>query len=99
MFFGRRRRVHVRDLAAGMRILGHIYGAYGKVLVCEGEVLSQKHVDQIQKWEARPGLGRLSLYTREVWTQAALGSPKERPDCDADPYAAVSIQKYYRTHK
>lgn len=99
MAFGRRRKVHVKDLKEGMRITEHLRGAFGKVLVCDGEVLSQKHVDQIQKWEARPGPGRLSLYTREVWIQPALGSGRLRPACDSDPYAAISVQKYYRTHK
>lgn len=94
--FGRRRHVHVRDLKAGMRLLGHIRGYRGKVLIADGEVLSQKHVDQIREWEARPGEGRLSLYTRDVWVQASLGSGRERPLCDEDPYAALSIQRYYK---
>ena len=97
--FGNRRNVHVRDLRAGMRLLEHLRGRGGKILVCEGEVLSQKHVDQIQQWEARDGEGRLSLYTRAVWTQTARGSERERPLCDEDPYSAVRVQKYYRSHR
>lgn len=97
--FGRRRRVHVKDLQVGMRLLQPIRGYRMKVLVDEGEVLTQKHVDQIREWEARPGEGRLSLYTREVWTKAALGSGDLRPKCDTDPYASLAVQKYYRRHK
>ena len=82
-----------------MRLLEHLRGRDGKVLICEGEVLTQKHVDQIIRWEKREGEGRLSLYTRDVWTQTALGSERERPLCDSDPYSAVSIQKYYRRHR
>ena len=97
--FGRRRKVHVRDLREGMRLIEHIHGYGGKILVAMGEVLSQKHVDQLRLWESRPGNGRLSLYTREVWVQAALGSGRERPLCDSDPYAAVSVQKWHRTNR
>ena len=97
--FGKRRHIHVRELQAGMRLLEHIRGYAGKILVAEGEVLSQKHVDQLRRWEDRPGAGRLSLYTRNVWVQAALGSGRARPLCDEDPYAAHSIQKWYRSPK
>ena len=94
--FGRRRKVHVKNLEPGMRLLEPIRGYRMKILVDEGEVLTKKHVDQIREWEARPGEGRLSIYTREVWTQAALGSGRERPLCDDDPYASLAVQKYYR---
>lgn len=99
MLFGRERWVHVRDLKEGMRVLEHIRGFRGKVLIAAGEILSQKHVDQIQRWEARPGEGRLSLYTRTVLAKAALGSGRERPLCDSDPYAAHSVQHWYRRHR
>lgn len=99
MYFGRRRRLHVRKLEPGMQLCEHIRGRFGKILVAEGEILTLKHVEQLRRWEARPGEGRLSLYTREVWTRAALGSGRERPLCDEDPYAAVSVQKWYKTNR
>ena len=96
---GRRRKVLLRDLRVGMMLLGHIRGYAGKVLLQAGEVLSQKHVDQVLKWDARPGLGRLSLYTRAVWAQQTDASGDERPACDFNPYEAVSVQQNYRSHR
>lgn len=94
--FGRSRNVRIGDLRAGMRLTEPIRGVRGKILVNSGEILSQKHVDQIRKWDSRPGQGRLSLYTRTVWVKTALGSERERPECDSDPYAAFSVQNLYK---
>ena len=94
---GRRRKVLVSELRVGMMLLDHVHGYGGKILMQEGEILSQKHIDQIAKWDARDGIGKLSLYTRSVWCQLTDASGDERPACDLDPYAAVSIQKNYRT--
>lgn len=94
--FGTRRTVHVSRLEAGMRLCDPIRGFRGKTLVYDGEVLTQKHVDQIKKIIDRPGAGSLLQYTREVTVQAALGSVDEKPACESDPYAAHSIQKLYK---
>lgn len=94
--FGTRRKLEVGRLQAGMMLCEPVVGARGNILMCEGEVLTQKHVDQLQRWIARPGAGCLLNYTREVWVKAVLGSGDERPKCETDPYAAHSIQKLYK---
>lgn len=96
---GRRRKVPIRDLQVGHRLLEHVHGSFGKVLMCEGEILTAKHIEQLNKWDDRPGEGKLSLYTRAVWAQMTDASGDERPKCDTDPYAAHSIQRLYKTHK
>ncbi len=64
-----------------------------------GEVLSLKHVEQLAKWEARPGPGRLSIYTREVTAVMTDASGDERPPCELEPEKAHSVQHFYRRHK
>jgi hypothetical protein len=94
--FGKTRKIKILDLRAGMMLLDNIYGYKGRILVAEGEVLSQKHIDQLKTWCERPGIGCLLLYTREVNARACLRSAELRPRCDSDPYAAHSIQKWYK---
>ena len=93
---GTRYRLPAGELKAGMMLCQHVVGFRGKILMAEGEVLSQKHIDQIQKWIARPGQGCLLLYTPTVEIKSTLKTPRERPECDSDPYAAVSVQKWYK---
>ena len=97
--FGRKRWVEVDRLQAGHQLCENIRGLAGKILVAEGEILSQKHVDQIIRWCQRPGMGNLKLYTRGVWARVSLASGDEMPRCESDPYAAVSVQKWYRSHR
>lgn len=73
-----------------------ILGFRGKVLVCQGEVLSKKHVDQLHKLIKRPGMGCLLNYTRAVWAQNSDASGDEKPACETDPYEAYSIQRIYK---
>lgn len=93
---GKARKVPLLALQVGMQLREHIRGLGGKVLVQEGEVLTQKHLEQIEKWESRPGAGRLSLYTREVWAHATDASGDEAPACETNPYEAMSIQRNYK---
>jgi hypothetical protein len=95
-FIGIARQVHVKDLQAGMALIDPIVGFQRKILVCAGEVLSQKHVDQLKIIIAREGVGCLLNYTRFVWAQATDASGDERPACDADPYQAFSVQRLFK---
>ena len=97
--FGRQRWVPVDKLQAGHQLCEPIRGYRGKVLVDSGEILSQKHVDQILKWCRRPGAGSLKLYTREVRARVSRATGDERPPVDSDPYKSIAVQKYYRRHK
>lgn len=93
---GKSRWVALKDLRVGMQLTEHILGRRGVVLVQAGEVLTQKHLEQIAKWDSREGLGRLSHYTRGVWAHQTDASGDERPACELDPYEAVSVQRNYR---
>jgi len=95
-YIGLARKVRVQDLQPGMALIDPILGFRGKVLVCAGEVLSLKHVAQIQKIIIREGIGCLLNYTREVWAQATDASGDEVPACEANPYEAVSIQRNWK---
>lgn len=98
--FGRPRMVRIRDLRAGHMLLEHIHGHRGKIIVAMGEVLSQKHVDQLIKLCDRPGPGSLLLYNhREVWARVSRASGDERPRCETDAEQCVSLQKWYRRLK
>ena len=97
--FGRQRFVPVDQLEVGHQLCEPIRGYGMKVLVDEGEILTLKHVEQIRKWCQRPGPGNLKLYTREVRARVSRASGAERPACDSDPYAALSIQKYYKRNR
>lgn len=93
---GKQRKVLLRDLQVGMQLVEPIRGFRGKVLVCAGEVLSRKHLEQLAKWDAREGAGKLSLYTRDVLAQATDASGDERPACEANPYEAHSVQRIWK---
>lgn len=49
----RTQNVRVDQLEAGMKVHKPVLGRGGKVLVNAGEILSHKHVTQLNKWEAR----------------------------------------------
>ena len=51
--FGKVRNVGIGDLQAGMKVHRDVVGRNNKVLVSAGEILSHKHVKQLQKWEAK----------------------------------------------
>lgn len=96
---GKPRLLTLAELRVGHKLRDPVLGFRGKVLMDTGEVLTQKHLDQIAKWDAREGLGKLSHHTRAVWVVNTDASGDERPACDFDPYAALSVQKYYKSHK
>ena len=75
-----------------------IIGARGRILVHVGEILTQQHVDQLLKWEARPGAGRLSLYTRAVTVINTSASGRLRPRVEEDVYQSIAVQKFYKTN-
>ena len=93
---GKQRKVLLRDLQVGMQIVEPIRGYAGKVLVCDGEILTRKHLEQLAKWDARDGVGKLSLYTRAVYAQATDASGDERPACETNPYEAHSVQRLWK---
>ena len=51
--FGKVRNVTISDLQAGMKVHRDVVGRNNKVLVSAGEILSHKHVKQLQKWESK----------------------------------------------
>ncbi len=93
---GVRRKIRVDALQAGMMVCEPILGKRGIVLVCEGEVLSQRHVDQLKSFCERKGDGCLLLYTREVEAKTAMGSVDLVPRCEEDVEQAWSLQKLYK---
>lgn len=93
---GKRRKVHVKDLRVGHKLLQHLRGRHGKVLMAEGEILTQLHIDQIKKWEARPGEGRLSIYTRDVWCINTDSSGDFKPAMMTDPTKSHAVQNWYK---
>src|SRR3990167_2989112 len=50
---GKVKDLPVTELKAGMKVQKDVIGYGGKVLVNAGEILSQKHVNQLNKWEGR----------------------------------------------
>ena len=95
-FIGIARQVDVKDLQPGMCLIDPIIGYDRKILVNAGEVLSKKHVEQLDILIKRTGVGCLLNYTRKVWAQATDASGDERPACDADPYQAFSVQRLFK---
>jgi len=93
---GRRRKIPLKDLRVGYRILDPIRGAHGKILLHVGEILSKRHVDWLLGLEQRPGAGRLSLYTREVWVVNTDASGDEYPQVEQDPYKSIVCRDYKR---
>ncbi len=96
---GNLRRIPIRDLVhcVGWKLCEPIRGARGKVLVDEGEILTQLHVNKLMEWENRPGSGRLSLYTREVWAVCTTASGDLEPKCMDDYEKSYFLQKRYRS--
>lgn len=50
---GKARRVEVNKLQAGMKVQEPVKGRGGKILVNAGEILTEKHCKQLNKWEKR----------------------------------------------
>lgn len=50
---GRAKYIPVDKLEAGMKVHREVMGRGGKVLINSGEILTRKHVSQMQKWEKR----------------------------------------------
>jgi len=96
---GKTKKVPITDLCVGHKLLGDIRGAHGKILMAAGEILTQHHINWIKKVEARPGMGRLSLYTRDVYAVMTDASGDEEPACLTDPEKAHSLQKWYKRGK
>ena len=96
---GRARSVRLEDLRVGYKLREPVVGYRGNILVHVGEILTQKHLEQLAKWNARPGLGKLSLYTREVDVINTSASGDERPAVETDPYKAFLVQRDYRKNR
>lgn len=94
--FGLRRKIHLSALQAGMMTCDPIIGKRGNVLVCEGETLTQRHIDQLKSFCERTGDGCLLLYTKEIWVKTATGSVDLVPRCEEDVEQAFSLQKLYK---
>ena len=95
---GRPRRIPIDQLQVGMKLREPIMGFRGNILVHVGEILSLKHIEQINKWNARAGLGKLSHYTREVTAINTSASGDEAPPVEADPYKSIAVQQWYKRH-
>lgn len=96
---GRARQVPLEKLEVGHKLREPIVGYRGRLLVHVGEVLTLKHLQQLAKWNARDGLGKLSHYTREVHAVMTNASGDLAPRVEEDPYQSIAVQKFYRTHK